>query len=404
MPQSCTRRLAILVALVVAIPGSARAAVTLTVPGDFPTITLALEAAASGDTVLVSAGTYPECVTVTGLDDLELIGKRGAIIDASGCGTAITIADGTGALVKGFAITGATDQGILVQPAASEAIFTKITIRDAAATPALSVLENGVSVIGASDITLDDVDVGGATVHAVYVESATATVIKRCSIRDAIGDGIRVDLGSGVKIEKNVMQNLLGPAIFFFHDGGIGMLGGAVESLVVKNKILANPGGGITVGGANNLIEKNNVVDSGTTGIDALSNGGGSIYRKNKVTRSAAAGIRAGGTDDFFEKNGVKESLGNGIEVTGISNEFSGTKVIEAAGTGWVIAPLSSDNDFTSCSSTKAGGDGFRVEGTLNFFVKVVASGSGGLDLNDPAGVLTTNQYIDCKFKTSNLP
>lgn len=377
---------------------------TIGVPGDFPTINQAVAVAATGDTILVAAGIYPECVTVTNVDQLQLLGKRGAIIDATGCGAGITIADGTGALVKGFEITNASDHGILVQPAASEAILNKIVIRDAASAPELATLENGVSVIGASDITLDQVDIGGATVHAVYVESATATVIKRCSIRDAIGDGIRVDLGTAVKIDKNVFENLVGPAVHFFHLGGIGTTGGGVESLVVKNKVLASPGGGIVIGGANNLIEKNTIVDPGTTGIEALPNGGGSIYRKNKVTRAVAAGIRVGGTEDTYEKNGIKDSVGTGIEINGSNNAFDGTKVINGVGDGWVVALLATGNTFESCSANKVGGDGFEVDGTFNIFVKSSAAGSGGVDLNDPAGALTTNSYIDCKFKTSTVP
>ena len=404
MPRSRPLPL-VLTSLALVLFGSATFAVadTIDVPADFPTISQAVAAAASGDTVLVSAGTYPECVTVTGVDQLQLLGKRGAIIDATGCGIALTIADGTGSLVKGFDIIGATDHGILVQPAASEWIFNKITIRDEAATPALATLKNGVSVIGASDITLDQVDIGGATVHAVYVESATATVVKRCSIRDGIGDGVRVDLGTGVKIDKNVVQNLTGPAIYFFHLGGMGMTGGAVESLVVKNKVLANPGGGIVIGGANNLIEKNTIVDPGTTGIEALPNGGGSIYRKNKVTRAVTAGILVNGSGDAYEKNSIKESADTGIAVNAPNNAFDGTKVIEATGNGWTIALTGTGNTFELCSSSKAGADGFHVDGTLNIFVKSSATGSGALDLNDLAGPLTTNSYIDCKFKSSNV-
>ena len=42
------------------------------------------------------------------------------------------------------------------------------------------------------------------------------------------------------------------------------------------------------------------------------------------------------------------------------------------------------------------------MQGTGNTFTKAKASGSGGLDLNDPAGGATTNVYTDCKFKTIN--
>ncbi len=406
MSESRTRLVAaVLFALVLALPTSARAAgQVLLVPAEFPTITLALASALSGDTILVSAGVYPECLTISGLTELDLIGKKGAIIDASGCGIAITIVDGSLVTVKGLAITGADPQGVQVQPGASEVLLTKLRIEDDAPTPVLSVLEVGVSIDGASLVTLDDVDIKGASVHAVEVKSATGTVVKRCYVRDGIGDGINVDLGTGVKLDKNVIKGLLGPAVRFFHLGGSGVTGGGIESLVTKNKVLVSPGGGIVIGGANNLIEKNTIIDSGATGIEALANGGGSIYRKNKVTGATVASIIVGGTDDTFEKNSVKLSHGDGIVVNGPTNLLLGNKVIEPAGHGYVVALTAIDNDFTTCSSVKAGGDGFHVEGTFNTFTKSSAAGSAGLDLNDAAGALTTNVYTDCKFKTSNVP
>lgn len=86
---------------------SASAASTLTVPGEFPTIQAALNAASSGDTVAVSPGTYPENINFLG-KSVSLVGTSGAAqttLAAPG-GTAVTI--GPAGSITGFTITGGT--------------------------------------------------------------------------------------------------------------------------------------------------------------------------------------------------------------------------------------------------------------------------------------------------------
>jgi hypothetical protein len=374
------------------------------VPKNYATIGSALNASESGDTITVFPGTFSECVTISGLSEISVIGKHGAVIDVAGCPAGVTIENGVNIVFGGFTLTGATLQGIAVQTGANDVLINKVTIATDQQDPALSSLEVGVSIVGADDVLLRDVTISGATLHAVHVMSATRTVVKQSTISDGIGDGVRVDLGTNAKIADNVMWNLLGPAIFFFHDGGDGMTGGGGESIVVRNKILDSPGGGIVIGGTNNLIQKNAVADSGGTGITALANGGGSIYRKNKVNGSAEAGILAAGTGDTFEKNTVLGSHQDGIAVVGSMNVLTKSRVVNAMGSGFAVALTASDNTFEDCGSVRAGADGFLVAGSANTFTKAKASGSGGLDLNDPAGGATTNVYTDCTFKSSNVP
>jgi hypothetical protein len=90
--------------------GATRAA-TLHVPGGHPTIAAAIQAAASGDTVLVASGTYLEhdIVLASGVAVLGESGDpRDVTIDAEGKGRGfVSIDDGASTILAGFTITGA---------------------------------------------------------------------------------------------------------------------------------------------------------------------------------------------------------------------------------------------------------------------------------------------------------
>lgn len=79
----------------------------INVPGDHPTISAAIAAAAPGDTVNVAAGTYNEDVNMLGKNGLHLIGAGAASTIISGVpgGGNDTVVIGQGQTLKGFTIT-----------------------------------------------------------------------------------------------------------------------------------------------------------------------------------------------------------------------------------------------------------------------------------------------------------
>jgi predicted outer membrane repeat protein len=98
--------------LLAALASPTRAA-TLPVPQSFPTIGQALGAAAFGDTVLVSSGTYPELLTL--VDGVILFGADSLdrpVIDGGGGGPILTGADcGATTRVQSFVLRNATVTG-----------------------------------------------------------------------------------------------------------------------------------------------------------------------------------------------------------------------------------------------------------------------------------------------------
>ena len=91
--------------------GTTGAADTTCATASYATINSAIAAAASGDTVIVCAGTYKEDVAVS--EALTLTGQ-GATIDATGLDNGVLIT-ASNATVQGFTVENATGEGILAQ-------------------------------------------------------------------------------------------------------------------------------------------------------------------------------------------------------------------------------------------------------------------------------------------------
>jgi nitrous oxidase accessory protein NosD len=88
---------------------------TITVPGDQPTIQQAVDAARTGDLVLVSPGSYAERVVITtpGVT-LRGLDRNGVVLDGGGTlGNGIMVV-GAGSVVENLTVTGYTFNGVLV--------------------------------------------------------------------------------------------------------------------------------------------------------------------------------------------------------------------------------------------------------------------------------------------------
>jgi parallel beta-helix repeat protein len=117
--------LGLLGSVVVALRAAARVSRTIVVT---TSIQAAVDAAQSGDTILVPPGTYHESVLVT-QSHLTIIGSRAAVLDAAGFRTGIRV--GTGTISRGgpapacppLAVQGFTLRGLTIQHAGFSGVF-----------------------------------------------------------------------------------------------------------------------------------------------------------------------------------------------------------------------------------------------------------------------------------------
>ena len=320
--------------------GHALAQSTIRVPADAPTIQSAIDRAADGDTILVSAGRYGERLSLDGLS-VTLRGEDGAgatVLDGSGLGAPVLTAvlgAGDAIALEGFTITGATAFGGAVKVEGG-AITVSEALFEANAQGGLNTL--------LSAVTLSDVDFvdnaasnGGA---GVYVLGGSLT-IDGARFRGNLGRGLggalyvghaRLD-ARGIEAVGNGMGEVLpdGSTRHFSTLGGGAIYTTGVSGRIDGARLVGNTaafGGGLYVAGDGTLTVVNTLVSGSLTGL-------GAIYANASAPVIVNCTIVDNDDWGLFGTRGsaaiVRNSIFSGNEVDHRSIEIGGPGVADVA-------------------------------------------------------------------------
>jgi Right handed beta helix region len=283
-------------------------------------IQAAVDASASGDTILVCPGDYAGPITIDSADNLKIRGTKpwAAHVAGSGGGDLIHIQDVTGTRIQWLELRDAFPGG------SCNHVDKMIVVQDA---PDTQIRANHIGVNGTATI-------GGCGGYSggIFVDSSDRAVVSWNRIVDFQNYGVVVEILSNAVVRGNTLRynHVTSPLVFgnpnsfgILVDGagsgnkvldnvigspstagsttpvlGVGMLMGFNQpSLVARGNRMFNLNLGVDVHfltGA--TISGNRVLNSRTTGMNLLSLGGNSIVRNNVVKGSGQQGLHVSGT------------------------------------------------------------------------------------------------------------
>lgn len=371
-----------LLALAVLAAG-ASAQVTIKVPKDFPTIQAAVNAANDQDTILVSAGTYPENVLISGGHLLFIMGK-GKVVIAPASGDAVKIDSSDFIFLKNLRTLGG---------------------------------DVGFHMVGSTSCQLIKCTAEGSAGDGVRVEGGTSNTMIKVTVKEAGGDAIALATGIPESTSNALVIacKLLAPTL-----DGVGING--TNNQVINCKILDAGRDGInvedTTASADGLFQTCKIIKPvrhglqftgngmhvdhctitapGERGIDFVEGAGGGA-EDTKISKAGEAGVVVGGDDFALDKIKISKPATDGVLVLGDNVLVQGCKVSAAGVNGYEIQGVT--GSYVGNKSSKAGQDGFLLQGTGNTLSTNKASGSGGFDLDNPVPADNTVDP-DNKFKT----
>jgi hypothetical protein len=277
-----------LLTILPSIPFQATQAATLNVPSAYTTIAAAITAAAaSGDTIAVAAGTYPENITIN--KSLILQGAGAATTTISGVATAA----GTGATIVTITASNVTVTGFKITN-----LFSKYGI-NVANQSGITITNNTITAIGGSDTSYNGNTFGiavsstsataGADVNGVTITNNTISNISNAntgSLKSANGIVIGFSTGASditnLSIQSNIISNITAGkgayGVLLNHASGVSPNTGRTVSPQIKNNTISTLNGlwahgiGLEGGTPNAVVQGNNISNltlTPSTGTDA---------------------------------------------------------------------------------------------------------------------------------------
>jgi parallel beta-helix repeat protein len=250
-------RLLLFSTLVLLLPLFASAA-TLTVPGQYATIQLAINAATAGDVVVVSPGTYSECIDFNGR---AITVRSTNVTDYSVVSTTIICGNGSGDQVVAFRSS---------ETATSALKGFTISGNEGNSNG------GGVRCYGASPILANNIIRGNSAIQGggVACDNGASPLLTGNSISGnsaGLGGGVFCSFSSSPTLSNNIISGNTATSPGFYGGGGGGMFCTHDASpILINNTISNNSGGGIYPENGSSPVLRNTIV--------AFNTGGGGLY------------------------------------------------------------------------------------------------------------------------------
>jgi parallel beta-helix repeat protein len=297
MHRTCLRIAALSLVLVLAAAAHAGAA-TLYVdkgnrscadngPGNagrpFCTISAAAAVATAGTTVLVSAGTYDEQVSVarsgTAPQPVVFRAQPGQTVTVHGGQHGFYVSSRSWVTVQGFHVADTTSDGIHVSSTSAHIKVLDNTVTSAG-QPVSGLTAKGISLTDVTDSVVDgntithNSDYGIYLVRSTGVEVADNELAFNAKEFTRAASGIRLHSSPGNTISRNVSHDN--------EDSGIELVTGSDGNLVVDNVCYGNGDHGIdNLDVRNQRIVANSIYDNVTAGINAEGGSTGAFLANN---------------------------------------------------------------------------------------------------------------------------
>ncbi|MCF6240478.1 MAG: hypothetical protein L3J74_03930 [Bacteroidales bacterium] len=243
----------------------------LTVPGDYPSIQIAIDNAINGDRIVVASGTFTENINFNG-KEIEIIGNGpgNSIIDGGAAGSVVTFANGESAncLLRGFTIRNGTGTNInLALPYGPQTNYG-----------------GGIFINGASP-----------GLENLIVENNSVAIDGE---NGGSGGGLYIGNGSNVQLNNVTVRNNTASR---YQGGGMTIENSSVtfNTVTITNNTTGNYGGGISARNANLDFTDLTITGNSAPGPNGM--GGGmflincTINFNNVISNSNTANIRGNG-------------------------------------------------------------------------------------------------------------
>jgi hypothetical protein len=353
-----------------------QAATTIHVPADQPTIQSAINAASSGDTVLVAPGTYKENINFSGkaITLKSSGGARVTIIDGGGVAPVLTFSSNetSSSVLSGFTLQNGTSTfnsqysggGIFIS-------FASPTIKN-------NIIQNNTACAGGAGI---EVYFGSPLIQGNTIKRNSQT---GCS--GGGGGGIEAGGASTVQIIGNLIQNNS------WGNSGGGIFLNSVGSALIKNNVITgNVGGGIAmINGVSGTAIVQNLISGNTSswGSGVYWSNPPGIFVNNTVVDGPASGGSTLATDDF----GTPVTVANNIIVAiqGATNALS-------CGTDLIASTFYNNDIFSANGSAYSGActDQTGMRGNISANPKFTGTSNLRLKAGSPAIDVGSNTVPD---------